>query len=234
MRFAMFVAAILAACTACAADAPDLGETMCLQGTVVEAKDVDTYTYLLVDTRGGEAWAAIDKGPVQAGAEVAIVQAAVMKDFWSRTLQKNFEWIVFGRLAESCEPNDHSGATMEFHHAAVAAPASGAPITVAKADGPDGRTVAEVVAASQALSDRPVAIRGQVVRYTPDVMGKNWIHLRDGSGSATDGSDDIVVTTDAQAEIGEVVLVKGMVRTNRNLGAGYAYKVLVEDATLER
>ena len=211
-----------------------LSEPMCLRGIVVETKEVDAYTYLLLRTSGSETWAAIDRTTVQAGTEVAITQATVMKDFWSRTLEKRFDWIVFGVLAASCEPQAHPDLGMEAHHAAPAAQAAGATINVVKAGGPGGHTVAEIVSESVALNDKPVTVRGQVVRYAPDVMGKNWIHLRDGSGSAADGTDDIVVATDAQAKIGEVVLVKGVVRTNRNLGAGYAYKVLIEDATLER
>lgn len=233
MKSALFLAAMLAAVTVCAAEAPDLGEAMCLRGRVVETKDVDAYTYLLLSTGGGETWAAIDKAPVAVGAEVAIAQATLMKDFWSRELQKSFEWIVFGRLAESCGPQVHPDLGNAAHHAAPAdALARGTAIDIPKAPGPDGRTVAEIVAESAALSDKPVAVRGQVVRYTPDVMGKNWLHVRDGSGS--NGSNDIVVTTDAHAEIGEVVLVKGTVRTNRDFGTGYAYKVLIDSATLER
>jgi hypothetical protein len=78
-----------------------------------------------------------------------------------------------------------------------------------------------------------VTVRGQVVKFTPAVLGKNWVHLRDGSGSVSDGSDDILVTTADTARIGDIVLVKGVVRTDRDLGSGYSYKVLIEGATLE-
>jgi hypothetical protein len=64
-------------------------------------------------------------------------------------------------------------------------------------------------------------------------MGKNWIHLRDGSGSAADSSNDVLVTTDASAKIGDVVTVSGVVHTNKDFGAGYSYKVLIEEATLK-
>lgn len=235
MKFALFLAAALVACNVCAGDAPELGDSMCLSGTVVETKDVDSYTYLLLKTGNGETWAAIDKAPVSVGAKVAVEQAAVMKDFWSRTLERQFDWIVFGRLAESCAPQAPPGFAIAAHHAAAPAPPTDVtPIRVPKADGPDGRTVAEAVGGSAALADHQVTIRGQIVKYVPEVMGKNWIHLRDGSGSPADGTDDVVVTTATQAKIGEVVLVRGVLHTNRDFGVGYAYKVLIEDATLER
>jgi len=64
-------------------------------------------------------------------------------------------------------------------------------------------------------------------------MGKNWIHLRDGSGSATNNTNDILVTTMSQAKIGDVVTMKGVVHTDKDFGAGYSYKVLIEEATLQ-
>jgi hypothetical protein len=123
----------------------------------------------------------------------------------------------------------------------VVSPHSGAPkvaftgdVKVAKASGPDARTVAEVVTKSTELKDKPVVVRGKVVKFTGGVMGKNWIHLRDGSGSAADKTDDVLVTTKDQAGIGDVVVVKGKVRTDKDFGSGYAYKVLIEDATLQK
>lgn len=107
-------------------------------------------------------------------------------------------------------------------------------VKVPKATGPDAQTVAEIVAKGNELKNKPVAVRGKVVKYTPDVMGKNWVHLRDGSGTASDGTNDVLVTTKDETRIGDVVLARGTVRTDVNLGAGYSYKVLVEEATLQK
>ena len=83
------------------------------------------------------------------------------------------------------------------------------------------------------MKDKPVVVRGQIVKYTPNVMGKNWIHLQDGSGNPADRSNDLAVTTSGQAKIGDVLTLKGVVRTDKDFGAGYVYKVLIEDATLQ-
>jgi len=107
-------------------------------------------------------------------------------------------------------------------------------VKVPKATGPDARTVAEIVTKGTALKDKTVAVRGKVVKFTPGVMGKNWVHLRDGSGSAADGTNDVLVTTQDETKIGDVVLARGTVRTDVNLGSGYAYKVLVEEAKLQK
>ena len=76
---------------------------------------------------------------------------------------------------------------------------------VAKATGPDARTVAEVISGRTALKDKEVTIRGKVVKVTSGILGKNWLHLQDGSGSAATGTHDLVVTTTDTTAIGAVV-----------------------------
>ncbi|HXX11195.1 MAG TPA: nucleotide-binding protein, partial [Burkholderiales bacterium] len=90
------------------------------------------------------------------------------------------------------------------------------------------------VARRTELKDKPVTVRGKVVKFTGGVMGKNWIHLRDGSGSSAENTNDIVVTTTDETQIGDVVVAKGVVRTDVNLGSGYSYAVLVDDAKLQK
>jgi hypothetical protein len=107
-------------------------------------------------------------------------------------------------------------------------------VRVEKATGANARTVAEVLTKSGELKDKPVAVRGKVVKYNPAIMGKNWVHLRDGTGSATDNSNDILVTTANDAKVGDVVLAEGTVRTDKDFGSGYAYKVMIEDAKLKK
>ncbi len=103
-----------------------------------------------------------------------------------------------------------------------------------KATGPDARTVEEVVKGKSTLKDKTVLVNAQVVKVTNDVMGKNWVHLQDGSGKAADGTHDVIVTTKDRVAVGDVVKAKGTVRTEVNLGSGYAYAVLIEDAKLAK
>ena len=59
-------------------------------------------------------------------------------------------------------------------------------------------------------------------------MGKNWLHIRDGSGS--EGGNDLTVTTSTAAKVGDTVLVSGKVGVDRDFGSGYKYAVIIEDA----
>lgn len=115
-----------------------------------------------------------------------------------------------------------------------AAPAAAPVKKLPKATGPEARTVEEVVKGKAALKGKPVLVNAQVVKVTSGVMGKNWVHLQDGSGKAADGSHDVLATTQDTVAVGDVVKAKGIVRTDVNLGAGYSYAVLIEDAVLRK
>ncbi len=106
-------------------------------------------------------------------------------------------------------------------------------VHVDKAKGPNARTVAEVMTKGAELKDKTVQVRGKVVKYNPGIMGKNWVHLRDGTGSEADESNDLLVTTMSETRVGDVVTAKGVVRTDKDFGAGYTYKTLIEEATLQ-
>ena len=205
-----------------------------LKGKVLEVKDVESYTYLRLKTKDGEIWAAVGKAPVKVGSEVTIENASMMYNFESKTLKKKFDKIVFGSLGGSGAAPHAPGSDMAAMHAGAGKSADVGEVKVAKATGPDARTVADIVAGKADLKDKTVVVRGKVVKFTPDVLGMNWIHLRDGTGNAADGSNDIVVTTKDETQLGAVVLVKGVVHIDKDLGSGYAYKVLIEEATLQK
>ncbi len=196
-----------------------------VSGEVLEVKDVDSYTYLRLKTKDGETWAAVSTAAVKKGATVTVENAMVMNNFESKTLKKTFPTIVFGSLGGAAASQGTLATKMAMTNVADATP-----IKVAKASGTNAYTVADIVSKAAQLKDKPVKVNGQVVKYNAGIMGKNWIHLRDGSGTPT--SNDILVTTAAQAKVGDLVTVSGVVRNDKDFGAGYSYKVLVEEATL--
>lgn len=234
-----------------AAEPPSAGLTLgTVSGTVLETMDAAGYTYMRLKTPKGEIWAAVKKVAVEKGSEVTVVNAIPMDGFESKTLNRKFDRIVFGSLSAGTNaaadlsplasghtaPIDKQAqATMAAQHATFAnAPVGSGEIKVEKAEGAEGKTVAEIFAAKSSLKDTPVAVRGKVVKYSPRIMGKNWIHLRDGSGSPEKKDDDITVTTSDSAAVGDVVLVRGIVYLDRDFGAGYTYPVIIEDAKVSK
>ena len=98
---------------------------------------------------------------------------------------------------------------------------------IEKAEG--GKTIAEVFAAKDQLAGETVVFRGKVVKTNADIMGKNWLHVRDGSGE--EGTNDLTVTTvGVLPDVGDTVLVTGPVGLNVDFGMGYEYDIIIEDA----
>ena len=219
-----------------AATVPPKTETV--KGEVQEVIDANGFTYLRLKTKDGEFWASVSKAPVEKGATVTIENVMVMKDFKSKSLNRTFPVILLGNLpgAAPANANPHAGggAPAANPHAGMPKAPDSVDVKVSKASGANARTVAEIVGKSAELKDKPVLVRGKIVKYNQGIMGKNWLHLRDGTGSAADNSNDILVRTTAPAKLGDVVTAKGIVRTDQDFGSGYAYKVLVEDATLQK
>ena len=130
-------------------------------------------------------------------------------------------------------PTEDPNATSGPRHGSAPAPA--APVgKIAKSSASDGKTVAEVVAGKDELKGRSVTIHGKVVKASTAILGKNWIHLQDGSGSPDKATHDIVVTTTDTVVVGDVVNASGKVQTNVDLGSGYKYAVLIEGAKVSK
>lgn len=247
---------------ACAAGLPLMGAAqsgLTVQGVVLETHNAAGYTYLRLKTRDGETWAAVTSAEVKKGAQVTIGNASTMVNFESKTLKRRFDKILFGQLVAPGAASGAPGATPAaatgglpgvmhgaagggMPHAMMAAPL-GAPAAaqpalpstpVPKAKGPEARTVAEVVQGKASLKGKTVLVRGRVVKVNKGIMGKNWLHLQDGSGKAQDGSNDLLVTSQDLAAVGDIVTARGIVSTDVTLGAGYAYAVLVEEAAVKK
>lgn len=215
-----------------------------ISGEVLEIQNVASYTYLKLKTDSGEEWAAVSKTQVQKGAKVSVVGAALMRNFKSESLNKIFDRIYFGTLMPSGGDSTTAGSpsaggpglgTAVAPHPRGMAPAADiGKIKVAKAEGDRGRTVAEVYAQAVELAGKDVAVRGKVVKFNANIMGSNWVHIRDGSGAADGKNADLTVTTADTVAVGDEVLVQGKVARNKEFGAGYTYAVIVEQATVRR
>lgn len=108
-------------------------------------------------------------------------------------------------------------------------------IEISLADAPSRTTaIADLFATKAALSGKVVTVAGEVVKFNQSIMGKNWIHLRDGSGDADAGTNDLLVTTNEIVKVGDRVKLSGIVALGKNLGAGYSYELLLENALLHR
>ncbi|MEO8360013.1 MAG: OB-fold nucleic acid binding domain-containing protein [Vicinamibacteria bacterium] len=204
-------------------------------GVVMETIDAGPYTYLRLKTSSGEVWAAVNEAKLKVGAEVTVGNAMWMENFESKTLNRKFDRILFGSLMNQGEsaalPPGHPATSGAVPTAGAALPAADqGDVKVERAAGKDAKTVAEIYQNHTALKGAEVVVRGRVVKYNPDIMGRNWLHLRDGSGSAEKQDNDITVTTTDVVAKGDIVTIRGKIALDQDFTAGYAYPVMIEGA----
>jgi hypothetical protein len=77
-------------------------------------------------------------------------------------------------------------------------------------------------------SGKTIKVTGKVTKYNPEIMGKNWIHIQD--GSEFKGEFDLTITTDQKVSVGEIITFEGKIVLDKDFGYGYFYSVLMEDA----
>ncbi len=201
-------------------------------GTVIETMDAANYTYVHVDAGARSIWAAAPKFDVKVGDRVSVPTTSPMQNYRSDTLDRTFSLVYFAGKIRIAAPqsNPSIASNRSAPHPSTPRAASlpeQSLAGIAKAEG--GRTVGEVFDQGKGLAGSQVAIRGRVVKYSPRIMGTNWLHLQDGT-RGKDGSNDLVVTTDDVASVGDLVVVRGVVSADKDFGYGYEYELIVEGA----
>ncbi|XOF34957.1 MAG: DNA-binding protein [Candidatus Electrothrix sp. YB6] len=229
-----------------------------IQGKVLEVQSGGGYTYLQIKGEQDAVWVAIPETPVEAGQEVVVSPGMLMKSFESESLGRTFDALIFSAGLEEpgkvAQKNETEGGTpdMSKHHEymqKVEGPVDDAElerlsggskkaavpadkISVDKAEGDNAQTVEECFANVEKLDGKTVRVRGKVVKFSPMIMGKNWLHLQDGTGDAEKKTHDLVVTTSETTEKGAVVTIEGTLHKEKDFGAGYRYDAIVEDAKI--
>ena len=201
-------------------------------GPVLETMNAGQYTYVRVSSTSGEVWAAAQRFDVKVGDRVVIKPETPMRNFHSQTLNRDFPVIYFTTSIskEGEQPSARSAdpIAMAPAHGGAAAPTG--PIVQ-----PTGATsVADVWAQRKALAGKTVMVKGKVVKYNGEILGRNWVHIQDGTGTAADGTNDLTITTTDETKVGDLVTVTGIVAIDKDFTAGYAYPVIVENAKIAK
>ncbi|PLX89009.1 MAG: DNA-binding protein [Desulfuromonas sp.] len=201
-----------------------------LAGKVVETMDAAGYTYVLIDSGSKQVWAAGPATAVAVGDEVMAAEGGVpMVNYHSKTLNRDFDLVYFvSSILNASAPKTLSGAPSQ---PAMPEAQPAAEVDLSGIDSVEGgQTVSDVFSKKAELSGKEIILRGKVVKFSPQIMGKNWLHVQDGSGDTATGSNDLTVTTAATVQVGDTVLITGMVTLDKDFGYGYKYDVIVEDA----
>ncbi|THB77569.1 MAG: DNA-binding protein [Desulfobulbaceae bacterium] len=105
-------------------------------------------------------------------------------------------------------------------------------IEVEKAAGPNSYRVGELFTKAESLDGQRVRVRGQVVKFNANIMGRNWLHIQDGSGDPLNNTHDLVATTSETINGPAVITIEGVISANKDFGAGYKYVVILEKGSI--
>jgi hypothetical protein len=207
-----------------------------ISGTVTETMNTAGYTYVKVDTGSEEVWVAAPEFEVKVGDPVIVGESMPMPNYHSNTLNRDFELVYFaGNVAvagDEMSLHEHSGTSPhassetpgETHSKPAKVDSDVDFSTLKPLEG--GKSLAEVFAQKDELEGKEVAIRAKVVKFTPNIMKTNWIHIQDGS----EGNPDLTVTSSTSAGVGDTVVVRGVLEKDKDFGYGYKYDLIIQNA----
>ncbi|NDP28377.1 MAG: hypothetical protein GZ087_13275 [Flavobacterium sp.] len=191
--------------------------------TVKEVLDANAYTYLLVTEGAKEFWIAVPKTDIKVGKTYTYEGGMEMKKFESKDLKRTFDSVFF--VEGLTDPNAPVEPAKTLPKVASSTQLSKG-ITLSKG----GISIFDLYSTKDKLAGKTVILTGKVVKFMPEIMNKNWIHLQD--GTSLNGFNDITITTLEKVKVDEIVTLKGTVVLNKDLGSGYKYDILIEDAVL--
>jgi hypothetical protein len=190
---------------------------------VVEAMDASNYTYLKVNENNNEYWIAVPQMKVKPGENIVFSKFMEMKNFKSETLKKTFDSILFVDDAQKADGNP----MINSPHSNIATPKDNS-IKVEPLK--DGYSIAKLYDKKSDLVNKTIKVKGVVVKVNENIMGTNWIHIQDGTG--TQASHDLLVTSNTSAKVGQTIVAEGKVIVDKDFGSGYFYPVLLENSKI--
>ncbi|MDH5735564.1 MAG: GW dipeptide domain-containing protein [Gammaproteobacteria bacterium] len=193
-----------------------------LYGKVTETMDASGYTYVHVDTGSQKVWAAGPVTALKAGDMVTIPTVMPMKNFHSKALNRDFDIIYFVNTFTGDKKPATGPASLSQKKTAITTH----PIKAFE-KAKDGKTIAEVHSDKNDLAGKTIRVRGQVTKFTANILNKNWLHIKDNSSG-----DDLTVTSSDTARLNDIVVIEGKLELNKDYGYGYLYPVIVVDAKI--
>lgn len=193
-----------------------------IHGIVAETMNSGGYTYLLLDRKGVKEWFAVPESLVRIGDEIQLMPGVQMGPYTSPTLKRTFDKIIFSggingmlkRLVSTAEDNVKP---QEY-------------VKIAKAEGSNAYTIAEIFNKKDSLNGKKVVVRGKVVKSS-QYAGQQWLRIVDGSGNSKRGDHKLVVITAQNADKDEIVTATGTISTGKAFGA-LTYEVILDEAQL--
>ena len=189
-----------------------------------ETLNTDKYTYVLVEEAEEQYWIAVPRSNVEIGETYYYSGGLLKRNFKSREFDREFEtiYLVSGLMQKSSQSNPSAV------DRALGAAEKSQPGAAHVHSSENSISLEEIFENKSEYSGKVVEVTGECVKVNKQIMGRNWVHIQDGSGG--DKPYDLTVTTSADIPVGAVVTLRGTIVLDRDFGSGYRYDVIMEDA----
>lgn len=198
--------------------------------TVKDYLPAGRYLYIVGEENGAKHWYAITAREVEKGDVFYYEEPLVMTDFFSKELDRPFDTVLFlskvGKSPEAIIQKPAMQSMQSSHKGKVTTTRK--KIDLEKPEG--AMSIAEVYEQQADLEGKKVKVYGEVIKFNPEIMKTNWVHLQDGTSS--NGKYDLTITTDEMLPVGKAVVLEGVLSRKKDFGYGYYYDVLIEKAKL--
>ncbi|MBK9734496.1 MAG: hypothetical protein IPO92_05810 [Saprospiraceae bacterium] len=185
----------------------------------------ERYTYLNVNEGNHKFWIATAKKEASKGKTYLYKGGLLKTNFESQDFKRTFDTIyLVGNIIDAAE---HPGGNMDVPLGQdMAAPikktsGGGAPKDVVK--------LSELMSKKSKYDGQTITVAGNCVKVNNGIMGRNWIHIQDGTKEKGKVLE-LTVTSNANIEVGSEVVLKGKIVLNKDFGAGYRYDIIMEEA----
>ncbi len=203
---------------------------------VQEVLQVESYTYLNVLEEGAKKWLAVPKMEANLGEVYYIQDGMELHDFESKELERKFDTVYFLRyiMRDNLVDPERGLKDPTDPENQIEEKESKLPTLdriELSLDGIEGGIqIGELFENKQQYAGKIVRIKGEVTKFSPQIMAKNWVHFQD--GTEFEGAYDLMITTQESVSVGDVVVFEGLITLDKDFGAGYKYKIIMEEAVV--
>jgi hypothetical protein len=185
---------------------------------VLEVLQASNYVYLYVSEGDEEYWLATSKTEVKEGETVYFEGGFLQTNFESKEHHRTFDELYLVNSISKNTPSKTSSGRSESQ-------SSGSSRVV---DVSGSVKIADLVSDPKKYSGQTIQISGECVKINSNIMGRNWIHIKDGSKD----DYDLVITSDIVVPQGQLITMTGTVALDKDFGASYKYDIIIEDGKL--
>jgi len=224
-------------------EADSIQSVLLHKAAVKEVIQTTKYTYLYVQEEQKEYWTAISKQEFSVGEEIFFMDDAVttMVNFHSQELNRDFPTILFisqistGQEKQAMSHPEEMTQQTTMPHATMGNEAHAGRKKVPAAENISvepvgGLTIAKLYADKSKYGGKKVKVKGSVVKVNNQIMGRNWVHLQDGTKHGEEY--DLTCTTQETISVGDVITFEGVIALDRDFTSGYFYPVIMEEAVI--